>query len=117
MANEPSVLGTSALVGFPTGETVTGVIRESYDTEQTAEIEPVKDENNNDASMIVSNLGKRITLSGECTAAQTVRKGGLLTINSVVYMVESAVMRRTKTKARFDCTVYKPDATTFTAPT
>jgi len=114
MANEPSVKGTSVLLGFATGTTVTGIIRDTHDTETTADIETVRDESNNEASFIVSNLGARLTVSGECSSAQTTKKGDIVTVNSVKYICENAVERRTKLKCRFDLTLYKTDAVTFT---
>ena len=114
MANEPTVKGATAVVGFASGETVSGIIRDSHDTEQTGDIEPVRDENNNESTMIVSNLGKRVTVSGVCSSAQTTRKGDVVTVNAVKYICENAVERRTKLTCRFDLTLYKPDALTLT---
>ena len=101
------------MVGFADGETVSGIIRDSHDTEQTADIEHIRDENNNEATALVSNLGKRVTVSGVCSAAQTTRKGDIVTVNSVAYICESAVERRTKLACRFDLTLYKPDAAAY----
>ncbi len=113
MAGEPTTLGTTVVVGFASGETVSGILRDSHDTEQTADIEYVRDENNNEATALVSNLGKRVTVSGVCSAEQTTRKGDVVTVNSVKYVCEHAVERRTKLACRFDLTLYKPDQMTL----
>ena len=113
MANEVTIKGTTVVIGFADGETVSGIIRDSHDTEQTADIEHIRDENNNEATALVSNLGKRVTVSGTCSAAQTTRKGDIVTVNATAYICESAVERRTKLACRFDLTLYKPDAAAY----
>jgi len=109
----PVVKGTSVVVGFPDGETVTGVIRDTYDRETTADIEYVRNENNEEATALVSNPGVRVVVDGVCTAAQTIAKGDQVTINSVIYLCEAATMRYAKTQARFSMTIYKPDGMTL----
>ena len=113
MANEPTVIGTSVQVGFPTGETVTGIIRASYDKEPTADIEYVRDENNNDGTAVVSNLGMRIMVDGTLSAANTTAKGATVTVNSVKYIVESIIRRHTPGATRASMTLYKPTAMTI----
>ena len=113
MANEPAVTGATVIVGFAAGTAVANVIRDSHDTETTADIEYVRDENNNEATAVVSNLGARVTVAGVCSAAVTIKKGDVVTINSVGYLVESATERRTKTVCRFELTAYKPAAATW----
>lgn len=108
MAGEPTNLGTTVLVGFATGTAVANLLRDNHDTEHTADIEYVRDENNNEATALVSNLGSRITVAGTCSAAITTKKGDTVTVNSVKYVVESAVERRTKLTCRFELTLYKP---------
>jgi hypothetical protein len=108
MAGEPTVIGTSVQVGFPSGETVTGIIRASYDKTPTADIEYVRDENNNEATAVVSNLGMRIVLEGTLSAANTTAKGSTVTVNSVKYIVEDIVRRHTAGSTRASMTLYKP---------
>lgn len=110
----PVIKGDNVLIGFPTGETLTGVIRDSYDKETTADIEHIRDEDNNEVTALVSNPGMRITLDGVCTADQAaILKGGTVTINSVVYLVETATVRHTKLATRFSLTCYKPTAASY----
>jgi hypothetical protein len=110
----PAIKGTTVLIGFPTGETVAGVIRDTYDKETTADIEPVRDEDNCEVTMLVSNAGLRITVDGKCSSAVTLKKGDIVTINSVKYLCEAAVNRYTTTLTRFSGTFYKPAGATFT---
>ena len=113
MANEPTVIGTSVQVGFPTGETVTGIIRASYDKEPTADIEYIKDESNNDATAVVSNLGMRIVVDGVLSAANTTAKGSTVTVNSIKYIVEAITRRHTPGATRCSMTLYKPTGMTI----
>jgi hypothetical protein len=113
MANEPTVIGSTVQVGFPTGETVTGIIRASYDKEPTADIEYIKDENNNDGTAVVSNLGMRIVVDGVLSAANTTAKGSTVTINSIKYIVEAITRRHTPGATRASMTLYKPTAMTI----
>ena len=111
----PAIKGTTVLIGFPTGESLTGVVRDSYDRESTADIEHIRDEDNNEVTALVSNPGMRITLDGVCTATQAdIIKGGTVTINGVVYLVEAATIRHSKLATRFSLTCYKPAAATYT---
>ena len=114
MAGEVAIKGATVLVGFPTGETVTGVIRETYDRESTADIEYVRDENNNEATALVSNMGTRVVVDGTCSAAQTIVKGDFVTINSIKHVCEAATLRYGKLATRFSMTVYKPAQMTLT---
>jgi hypothetical protein len=113
MANTPTLIGTTVIVGFPSNESMTGIIRSSYDKEPTANLEYVRDENNNDATAVVSNLGMRIVVEGTLSAANTTAKGSTVTVNSVKYIVESIVRRHTPGATRASMTLYKPTAMTI----
>lgn len=110
----PSIVGTTVLIGFPDGEEVSGVVRETYDKESTADIEYLRNEDNEEDTALVSNPGQRIVVDGHCTAAQTVKKGESYTINGVVYLCEAATNRHSRTATRFSATFYKPDGMTIT---
>ena len=114
MANEVAIKGTTIIVGFATGETVSGIIRDTHDTDHTADIEYIRDENTTDGTALVSNLGHRITIAGVCSSAQTTAKGDVVTVNSIKYLCETAIERRTKLAYRFELTLYKPTAMTLT---
>ena len=108
----PTVLGATVLVGFPSGSTMPGIIRDTHDVESTADIEYVRNEDNGEATALVSNPGQRIVVDGAVTATQTVKKGEAITINSVVYIVEATSTRYGKLATRISITAYKPDALT-----
>lgn len=109
----PLVKGDSVLVGFPDSSTVTGVIRDIYEVDTTADIEHVRNEDNEEATAIVSNPGARLIVDGVCTASTSFSKGDICTINSIAYICEAAKLRYTKTTTRFSGTFYKPDGATY----
>lgn len=115
MANEPTVRGTAALIGFPGGITLTGFTRESQSDESTADIEYLRDENNNEAVAIVSNPGARVSVEGWSTTAPALKKGDTITIGAVPHIVEAWSVRYTSGATRFSITAYKPDAMTLEA--
>ena len=110
----PAIKGATILFGFPTGETVTGLVRDTYDKESTADIELVRDEDNAEVTALVSNPGLRIVVDGKCSSAMTVTKGAIYTINGVKYLCEAATNRYTPTVTRFSGTFYKPAGATYT---
>ena len=112
----PSILGTKVLVGFPSADAVTGIVRDTHDVETTADIEHIRDEDNNEVTALVSNPGRRITVEGVCTEDPGISVGDVVTIDGVVYLVESAVIRHQKTATRFSLTGYKPTAASCRAP-
>ena len=104
----PTIIGTTVLVGF-SGETVSGIIRDSQDIDTTADIEYIRSEDNEEGTALVSNKGQRITVEGTCTTAVTIKKGDTVTINSVSMLVEEAKIRESRLATRFTSTGYKPD--------
>jgi hypothetical protein len=112
MANEASKIGTIE-IGLASGLTFTGLIRESVDRESTADIEYGKDESNNDAFAVVSNLGNRVSITAKLSQAVSVKKGDVVTLNSVKYLCEQANLATTPTFTRLTLVCYKPDAMVF----
>jgi hypothetical protein len=112
MANEATKIGTIE-IGLPSGITITSLVRESTDHETTGEIEYGKDENNNDAFAIVSNLGNRYTIVAKLAAAVSVKKGDVVTVNGAKYLCEVANTSKTTSFTRLNFTIYKPDAMVF----
>jgi hypothetical protein len=116
MANTPTLIGTTVIVGFPTNESMTGIIRSSYDKEPTADMEYIKDEDNNDATAVVSNLGMRIVVDGVASAENTTAKGDVLTVGIapetplVEYIVEAITRRHVPLATRLSLTLYRPTA-------
>ena len=120
MASTPPVnIGEKIVIGLPDGQTIEGTIRDTVDTTPSADIEWVRDENNNDVAAIVSNPGTRMTIAGvmKTDITDTVKTGTVLSIKSKSYIVENVTYSRTKTVARYSMTVYAPDAMTFTVQT
>jgi hypothetical protein len=111
-----SIIGTTVIVGFPDGETMAGIIRASYDKQPTADLEYVRDENNNDASCVVSNLGGRIVIDGVATASNATAKGDVLEVGiaegetPVEYIVEDIAKRHSPSATRLSMTLYRPTA-------
>jgi hypothetical protein len=116
MPNTPLIKGATVIIGFPSGETFEGLVRDTHDKETTGDIEPVRNEDNVEATFLVSNPGMRVTVDGKCTAAMTVVKGEVYAINGVSYLCEAAVNRHTPTLTRFSATFYLPTAADFTPP-
>jgi hypothetical protein len=114
MANEPTIIGTSVEVGFPSGTTMSGIIRASYDVSPTADIEYIKDESNNDGSALVSNLGTRLVVDGVITEADDTEKGDIITIGTdpddVEYVCEDVTRRHVPLATRISLTLYRPTA-------
>ena len=116
MANEPIIKGTTVKVGLPNGVTVTGTVRDSVDDESTGNIEYAQDENNNDTTAIVTNLGRRYRIEFSCQSTiPALAKGDVVTINTAGYLVEDANIRYAKSMTRGTVTLYKPDAATWNA--
>ena len=111
----PTVTGATVLVGFPDSTTMTGIIRDTFDLESAADIEYVRDEDNGEATALISNPGNRIVVDGTVTVANTVKKGDKVTINSIDYICEAVSSRYGKLATRISMTLYKPDALTFGA--
>ena len=115
-ANDAIAIG-EVLIGLPTGVVIQGMIRESVNLEPTADIEYGKDEQNNDAYAIVSNLGNRTSIAGKLSGEVTFKKGETIAIDEVNYVIESATTAHTLSYTRFNLVVYKPDAMTIATPT
>ena len=110
---EPVVRGTNFIIGLEGGQTVEGAVRESTESEGTADIEMVRDENNAECAAVVSNTGSRLTISGNMTAEITIKKGEVVTIGTKKYLVEDCKISRGRSVARFTMTLYAPDALTL----
>ncbi|MCK9468140.1 MAG: hypothetical protein M0Q49_01875 [Porticoccaceae bacterium] len=115
--SKPTLLGTKVQIGFPDGATIGGTFRDTYDSDSTADIETIRDEDNNEVTAIVSNLGDRVTIEFTCAASvPDVKKGETLTVGAVLYLVEAANIRRSRSATRGTVTLYKPTAATWTTP-
>lgn len=105
---------STVMIGFPTGETITGTIRESQDNSSFADIEPVMDENNDEVCSVISNPGNEKLISCVVLSAFTAPvKGDAITVNSVVYLVHDIRVSSTRSARRMNITVRKPASVTY----
>ena len=103
------------IIGFPSGTTMVGVVREGHDNDSFADIEDVRDEDNSTGLEIVSNPGEIINVSGHVQSAFTrPKKGTIVTVNSVKYMVWSCKVSASRTLSRISMELRKPDSITYT---
>ena len=92
-----SQTGTTLKVGF-TGNTITNLIMEDVNSEATGEQDAIKDENNATGTILISDLGARVSFtaivtddySGDLPPAQ----GSIITIGTTKYRVESASFKQ-----------------------
>ena len=102
-------------VGFGTG-TISMMVRSDQSNAATGNLETVPDENGDDAVYGVSNLGERLVANGSLLANQTApKKGDVVTINSVNYIVEDASVQRTALVARLSLTLSRNNANAVSA--
>lgn len=105
----------TVVLGFGNG-TITCMIRETQSDDNTGTIEYVADEDGNDSAAVVSNKGKRLTCDGYLAHGQTApAKGDIVSLDSVAYIVENSVQRKTPTVNRISLTLYRSNAATWSA--
>jgi hypothetical protein len=84
--------------------------------ESYATIDKIQGEDGAVNSVLVSDLGKRLKISGMvqtgCGLA-TAKAGDIITVNSVKYMIETIDLKYVAKVAKVDLTCFKPDAITF----
>jgi hypothetical protein len=106
---------STVFIGFPTGETIAGTIRETQDNSTLADLEDVLDENNDVVCTIISNPGKEKVISAIVLSAFTApAKGDSITVNSIVYLVHDIRVTSGRTVKRMTITIRKPDSVTYT---
>lgn len=104
-------------IGFPSGVTVNGTIREGMQERTLADIESVPDENNDEVCSVISNLGVEKVFDCVVLATFTLPvKGDAITINSVVYLIHDIRQTSSRTLRRVSITVRKPDSVTYAIP-
>lgn len=107
--------GVSVLVGFG-GHTYAGLNMETASKEQTGEQKVLLDENNEPVTVLISDLGKRITLrgiildDGSWTEPET---GDAITVNGAAYRIESGSYEYSQTEARVNITAIKEDSVEY----
>ena len=91
--------GTTLKIGF-TGNTITNLIMEDVNTEGTGEQTVIKDENNATGTILVSDLGKRVSFNAIVTddysADLPPALGSYITIGTTKYRVESASYKQVR---------------------
>ena len=105
---------STVFIGFPTGETISGTIRESQDNSTLADIESVLDENNDEVCAVISNPGKEKVISAIVLSTFTApAKGDSITVNSIVYLVHDIRVTSGRTVKRMSITIRKPGSVTY----
>lgn len=106
---------STVFIGFPTGETITGTIREGQENTTLADIEPVMDENNDEVCSVISNPGVEKVITALVKSTFTApAKGDSLTVNSIVYLVHDIRVTSSRTLKRMSITLRKPGSVTYT---
>jgi hypothetical protein len=111
----PSQTGDSMIVGI--GDyTYTGHIVEEYGKTPTAEVEKIKNEDNETKTRIVSDPGDEISLRVLAKADSTIESldiGDTITINTVGYFVDDVQVRRSRGVLAADIRASKEDSMTY----
>lgn len=111
-----SQVGTAVKVGFA-NNTLTGYVMNGFTRESTGEQKVIKDENNATQTILVSDEGERITFDAivlNTGSLTMVDVGATVTINSVVYRVESYVIESQREETILRVTAIKEDSMTYT---
>ena len=107
--------GTTLKIGF-TGNTITSLIMEDVDTEATGEQDVVKDENNATGTILVSDLGKRVSFTAIVTDDYTddlpPELGSIILIGATNYRVESASYKQQRKQSVLTVAAVREDSMT-----
>ncbi len=109
-------IGTTALIGIGSNTyDATNVIVETADIEDIADITEIRDEDNAVCTKLISNRGKRISLSCVALASAdlTIRKGETITIDSMNMMVEDFKLQRVRENAKISVVGILEDNMTY----
>lgn len=106
---------SQVVIGFPTGTSVTGVVRDNFGISSSIDIEDVRNEDNNVDCQVLSNSVAIRTVSGHVLSTYTLPAAGdVVTIDSVKYLIHDIKCEYTPTITRFTMEVRKPSAITYT---
>lgn len=95
---------------------ITGTIIQSFTKETTADINEVRDCNNDVVGFTVSNKGKRVTVEAlieDGNSFSEVTKGETMTIDSDTYLIEEARYSYSPLESKITITGYAPDGVSF----
>lgn len=106
---------STVVIGFPTGTTITGVVRDGFGISSERDIEDVRNEDNDVDCQVLSNAVSIRTVSGHVLSTYTLPvKGDTVTIDSVKYLIHDIKCDYTPTVTRFTMECRKPSAITYT---
>jgi hypothetical protein len=112
-SKQPST--STVVVGFPSGVTVTGVVKEGLDFTSERDIEDVRNEDNDVDTQVISNKVAIRKVTGHCLSTLTIPdKGDVITIDGVKYLIHDISVSYSRTIARFSLDARKPSAITYT---
>jgi pyruvoyl-dependent arginine decarboxylase (PvlArgDC) len=113
VSKQPS--STAVTIGFPSGTTITGLIRETYETSSERDIEDVRNEDNDVYAQVLSNSVSIIKVTGHTETSATIpSKGDTVTIDSDKYLVHDISASYSRTICRFSMELRKPSELTYT---
>ena len=108
-------LGTEVKVGFGS-QVYTGYIMEDLSIEPTGEQDIIKDENNATGTILISDLGNRISFNAIIKSTGSLTPpalGSSVTINSVVYRTESSAVKYSRKASILSFTGIKETSMTY----
>lgn len=113
-----TTLGTAVTLGFGTSAQycITGYLPDTVALEQFADIQEIRDCNNDLTTKLISNKGVRIKVEAVIksgTAAEAIRIGDVMTVNSVKHMVEACTVTYSREAAKISLTLVKEDVITY----
>lgn len=117
MSNTPVQHGETLLIGIGSN-TYSAHIVHNADTEAQAEEEIIRGEENETTTVLISDRADELTLQGVCKATSTigaVKKGDVVTVNSIAYRVLTRSFMRSALAARFRLGLRKEVSMTYTA--
>ena len=112
----PVQKGTAMLLGIGS-DTYSGHLVEETERQATAEVETIKNTDDETKTVIISDPGVRLTLNVLCESASTlatVKIADTVTVNAVAYRVEDVTMRRNRKVARGTLRLIKEASMSYT---
>lgn len=109
-------LGTTVKIGFD-NQIYTGYLMQDVEIEPTGEQDEIKDEENAAETILVSNLGNRITFNAIILGTGSLTPpaiGGSVTIKNIVYRCESSSVKYTSKATMLAFTGIKEASMTYT---
>lgn len=108
-------IGTELKIGFGTN-VYTGYIMEDFGTESTGVQDVILDEDAATTTILVSDLGARINFTAIIKSTGSLTppaQGADITINSIVYRVESASVKQSRKASMLTVTAIKEESISY----